>query len=226
MNEIITVTGKGKINLPPDNICVNLSFEIIRDTYEETMEASKKALDMLRDVLKQEGFDRKDIKTKQIMVDVEFDSYKDHDLWKKKFAGYKRQHDLKIEFSTDGKKLSRILILLAICPICLNFSIQYTIKDLEQAKNQLLEKAVLDSRNKAEILTKASGVRLGKVNSINYSWEEIMVFSEPVKYSRESICEQAIFCTENNLDIEPEDLELTDIVTVVWEILYPERGTK
>ena len=32
MNEIITVTGKGKISLPPDTIIINISLETVRDT--------------------------------------------------------------------------------------------------------------------------------------------------------------------------------------------------
>lgn len=44
MNEIITVTGKGKISLPPDTIQINISVEIIRDTYEGTMDATADAV--------------------------------------------------------------------------------------------------------------------------------------------------------------------------------------
>ncbi len=219
MNEIITVTGKGKLRIPPDLIRVNLSLETIRETYEDTMEASAQALGMIRDVLGQEGFSREDIKTKRFYVDLEYDSYKERDVWKKRFAGYKCQHDLKLEFMADGKKLSRILALIAICPVCLEFNIQYTVSDMEQAKNKLLEKAVADSRTKAEILTRASGVKLGNIHAINYSWGEITLYSEPVSYSRESLCERSLCSMEESLDIEPEDLELTDIVTLVWEIL-------
>ena len=43
MNEIITVTGKGKISLPPDTIIINISLETVRDTYEATMDASADA---------------------------------------------------------------------------------------------------------------------------------------------------------------------------------------
>jgi len=35
----------------------------------------------------------------------------------------------------------------------------------------------------------------------------------------DTICEQAICYTEDNLDIEPDVLELTDVVTITWDIL-------
>ena len=74
MSETITVTGKAKLSMPPDTIYVNLLMETIRDTYEETMEASTKSLNMLREVLKSEGFEKKDIITKKFVVDLEYDS--------------------------------------------------------------------------------------------------------------------------------------------------------
>ena len=206
MSETITVTGKAKLSIPPDTICVNLLLETIRDTYEETMEASTKSYDMLREVLKKEGFEHKDIKTEKYIVDVELDSYKERDLLRKRFAGFKCHHSMRIEFPADGMRLSRILSLLAICPVCLDFSIQYTIGDIELAKNNLLERAVSDSRKKADLLAKTSGVELEKIQQISYSWEDSVLFSEPVRYSRESICEQAICFTENHMDIESDDL--------------------
>ena len=75
MNEIITVTGKGKISLPPDTIIINISLETVRDTYEATMDASADAVSLLRDALKSEDFKKEDIKTKRFNVDLEYESY-------------------------------------------------------------------------------------------------------------------------------------------------------
>lgn len=219
MNEIITVTGKGKISLPPDTIIINISLETVRDTYEATMDASADAVSLLRDALKSEDFEKEDIKTKRFNVDLEYESYKERDNWKKRFIGYKCNHDLKIEFLSDSKRLAKILSLIARCLINPEFSIQYKIKDMEDAKNQLLAKAVADSKAKAEILTKAAGVKLGKVVNINYSWGEINIYSEPVNYDRAILCEESACSYESSLDIEPEDLDITDTVTVTWEIL-------
>lgn len=219
MNEFITVTGKGKISLPPDTVQIKISLEIVRDTYEGTMDGSTDAVSMLRDTLGVEGFEKEDIKTTRFNVDLEFESYKERDNWKKRFIGYRCNHDLKIEFPSDSKRLAKILSLIARCPINPEFSIQYKIKDMEEAKNQLLAKAVDDSKRKAEILTKAAGVTLGKVTNINYSWGEINIYSEPVRYDKTILCEEAACSYEDSLVIHPEDLDVSDTVTVVWEIL-------
>lgn len=218
MNEIITVTGKGKIALPPDMIQINISLEVVRDTYEETMDSSGDYISILRDTLKTEGFEKEDIQTIRFNVDLEYESYKERDTWKKRFVGYRCNHDLKIEFPSDSKRLAMILSLITQCHINPEFSIQYKIKDMEEAKNLLLAKAVADSKMKAEILTKAAGVKLGKVVNINYSWGEINIYSEPVKYDKAILCEESTCSYENSLDINPEDLDISDTVTVVWKI--------
>ncbi len=219
MNECITVTGKGKISLPPDTVQIKISLEVVRDTYEDTMDGSADAVSMLRDALRTDGFEKEDIKTTRFNVDLEYESYKERDNWKRRFIGYRCNHDLKIEFPSDSKRLAKILSLIARCPINPEFSIQYKIKNMEEAKNQLLAKAVEDSKRKAEILTKAAGVSLGKVTNINYSWGEINIYSEPVRYDKEILCEDAACNYEGSLDIHPEDLDISDTVTVVWEIL-------
>lgn len=219
MNEMITVTGKGKISLPPDLIQINISLEIVRDGYEETMGGSAEYISILRDTLKTEGFEKEDIKTVRFNVDLEYESYKERDTWKKRFVGYRCNHDLKIEFPSNSKRLAKILSLIARCPISPEFSIQYKIKDMEDAKNQLLAKAVEDSKTKAEILTKAAGVKLGKVININYSWGEINIYSEPVIYDKAILCEESACSYDNSLDINPDDLDISDVVTVVWEIV-------
>lgn len=219
MNELITVTGKGKISLPPDLIQINISLEVVRDSYEETMDDSAEYIAILRDTLKTEGFEKEDIKTIRFYIDLEYESYKERDTWKKRFVGYRCNHDLKIEFQSESKRLAKILSLITRCPINPEFSIQYRIKDMEDAKNQLLAKAVEDSKTKAAILTKAAGVGLGKVVNINYSWGEISIYSEPVRYDRAMLCEESASNYDNSLDINPEDLDISDTVTVVWEIV-------
>ena len=69
------------------------------------------------------------------------------------------------------------------------------------------------------ILTNAAGAKLVQVVSINYSWGEISIYSEPVRYDKVMLCEKSANNYDNSLDINPEDLDISDTVTVVWEIL-------
>ena len=101
------------------------------------------------------------------------------------------------------------------------FRLSYTVKDPEAAKNELLGNAVMDARVKAGVLTKAAGVALKDIQSIDYSWRNITFEVQPMNrmLMAEECCDSAI--TESgsyDMDIEPEDIEVSDTVTVVWEI--------
>lgn len=124
MNEMITVTGKGKISLPPNVIQINISLEVVRDSYEETMEGSANYISILRETLKPEGFSKEDIKTSRFNVDLEYESYKERETWKKRFVGYRCNHDLKIEFPSDSKRLAQILSLIALSVLSFLFNIK------------------------------------------------------------------------------------------------------
>ena len=50
------------------------------------------------------------------------------------------------------------------------FSIEYTIKNPEKSKNELLANAVKDSMGKANVLADAAGVVLGDIVTIDFSW--------------------------------------------------------
>ena len=102
---------------------------------------------------------------------------------------------------------------MAHCDVEVNFDIKYTVKDKEKVKNDLLEKAVEDATTKAKVLSKASGVKLKEILNIDYTWGEINITSEP-KIDWMMIKEE----TSYNIDIEAEDIDVQDTVTITWAI--------
>ena len=47
------------------------------------------------------------------------------------------------------------------------FSIEYTVADVEKCKNELLHKAIEDSIQKAQVLTTAANVKLGEIQEVD-----------------------------------------------------------
>lgn len=217
MERIIKVTGKGKLSVRPDTIHLLLNLEDIRESYKDTMEQSTIQVEMLKDCFEKLGFQRTDLKTLSFNVDTEYERHRNN--WKQKFVGYKFVHTLKIEFDADNKRLGQVLYALAHCPIRPEFRINYTIKDTESAKNQLLAKAVADSKEKAKVLADAAGVRLGEIITIDYSWGEINFVSAPMKRGMALERNRCMEAGSYEIDIEPDDIDVTDTVTVVWEIV-------
>ena len=84
----------------------------------------------------------------------------------------------------------------------------------------MLKNAVTDAKVKADVLSKASGVCLGEIVTIDYSWAEIDFVSRPMdKLMLEECCIRSCEPDEAyDIDINPDDIDVTDNVTVVWGI--------
>ena len=220
MERTIRVTGKGKISVKPDTIRLRLSVEGIYPEYDETLRKSAEVVELLKDLVEQLGYERKELKTLYFNIDTEYESYQEKDKsWKRRFQGYKYVHRMKIEFPADNQKLGKMLYALAHCPVEPEFSIEYTVADPEAAKNELLGEAVKDSMAKAGILAAAANVKLGNIINIDYSWGEVDFVSRPLEELSLRCCEDACEPTSYNMDIEPDDIDMSDTVTVVWNIV-------
>ena len=216
----IRVTGKGRIKVKPDMTRITLALERTYPDYDETLRRSSEDTESLKDLLTGFGFERSDLKTLNFSVDTEYESYKDRDAYKQRFVGYKFRHMMKVEFESNNELLGKILYALASCPVNPEFSLSYTVKDPEAAKNELLGKAIADAKEKAFVLTQAAGVTLKEIQSIDYSWREIDFEFSPM--NRPLIappCSDEIMSSKSYaMDIEPDDIEVADTVTVIWEI--------
>ena len=78
-----------------------------------------------------------------------------------------------------------------------------------------------DSKIKADVLCEAAGVELGDILSVDYSWGELDIYSRPMgvdmleSYQDDEGYEDDKFI---DMDIEPDDIDITDTVTVLWGI--------
>ena len=215
----IRVTGKGQIKVRPDTTRIIMSLEGLYKDYNETLRLSSQDTETLKDILSGFGFERSDLKTLNFSVDTEYESYKDRDgSYKQRFTGYRYRHMLKVEFDSDNERLGKILYALANGKVRPEFRISYTVKDPETTKNTLLGKAIKDAREKASVLTEADGVGLKDIQSIDYSWGEIDFEYRPMDggiLAERCLAEPT---AAYSLDIEPDNIEVSDTVTVVWEI--------
>ena len=218
---VIRVTGKGQIKVHPDMTRITMSLEGTWPEYGETLRHSSLDTEHLKDVLCAFGFERSDLKTLNFNVETEYESYKEKGVYRQRFIGYKFRHMMKVEFLSDNDRLGRVLYALANCPVMPEFRLSYTVSDPEAAKNELLGKAVSDAKEKAGVLTQAAGVTLKEIQSIDYSWGEIDFEYRPMnRMLMADECLAAPSATDGSydMDIEPDDIEVSDTVTVVWEI--------
>ena len=215
----IRVTGKGQLKVKPDTTRITMTLAGLYEEYDETLRRSSADTEVLKDIFSDFGFDRSDLKTKSFDVNTEYESYRDNNNdYKEHFIGYQYTHVLKVEFDSDNDRLGKILYALTNCTVSPKFRISYTVKDTTAAKNQLLEKAIADAKEKAAVLAHASGVALKDIQSIDYSWGEIDFEYSPMSTEIGERCLRVLETPSYDLDIEPDDIKVSDTATVGWEI--------
>lgn len=222
MERTIKVTGKGKLSVKPDTIRIIITQSKVEKTYEGVIRESADDKENLTESLVKLGFAKEDLKTLFFNTQTEYEDYETKNgNWRRRLKGYRYTHRMKLEFPVNNEKLGKVLGTVAKCIGEPEFTIQYTIADPEGAKNELLAKAIEDSKTKAAVLSKAAGVELKAILNIDYSWGEIDFVTRPVNSLMLKECRMIEADGEDNginLDIEADDIDVTDIVTVVWEI--------
>ncbi len=218
MERTIKITGKGEIAVSPDRIRLSMNVKSVDPSYEQTVKKSAEDTKILRNAVKSAGLNPKELKTARFSVDTAYEEYTDQNgRWKRKFIGYEYRHALFITFPNDNKLLGKILYALANCPVDVEFSIAHTVENTKKVKNMVLEKAVEDAREKAEVLTKAAGVALQEIVTIDYSWHDIIVQESPMRMLADTDC-LAAPGNSYDVDIEADDITVEETVTVIWKI--------
>lgn len=214
------VTGRGRISVKPDRIRLMLTLSDVKKDYDKALkEASAKSAE-LQKAFCGCGFSEEDLKTVNFSVDAEYTGYSDKDgNWKQRFVGYRFNQMLKIEFPLDNDRLGQILYALAKSGVKSEFRIQYTVSNPEACRNELLGKAVSDAKEKAAILAEASGVKLGAIQTIDYSFGTMEIYSEPVNFRSMKVAESCCEDSAYGMNIVADDIQLDDNVTVSFEIM-------
>jgi uncharacterized protein YggE len=216
-NREIVVKGIGKVSTSPDLLVIDLDLEVVEYEYDKAMFAASKHLGALRSAIVAAGHDKKSLKTTQFNVNTKYDQYRDkNDNWKQKFIGYSCTHGLRLEFDLDMNKLGVTLRAIADCAVMPKFSIKFSVKDPNAVSEKLLQSAIEKAKQKADVLSTAAGVKLGAIKRIDYNWSEYHLYSQTDYCLMEGSTVYAGSPKALAMDIEPEDIDVSDSVTVIW----------
>ena len=213
----IRVTGNGRIKVHPDMTRIVITLKDRCREYSDVLRRSAEDTESLRDILSGLGFERSDLKTLRFDVEAKYE-YADEKRYKRYFDGYEYEHTMKVEFDSDNKLLGQVLYALANNAVSPEFQIGYFVRDQEAAKNAMLANAVADAREKAMVLSQSAGVVLKDIQTIDYSWGEVRFESRLMECApggaNYNLAPEGCY----DMDIEPDDIDASDTVTVIWEI--------
>ena len=218
MPRTITVKGMGRVTTSPDYVVISMSLMAQDNDYEETMKLTAKKIEYLNASLEEIGFEKKSVKTTNFNVRTDYERVKDRNgNYKSVFNGYICSHRLKVEFDFDTKRLAQTLYAISKCLAEPELSISFTVKDPSAVNKELLKSATINAKEKAQILCEASGVELGQLLSIDYNWGELNIVSH-TDYMLEEKCMAMPVGGLADIEIEPDDIDVSDTATFVWEI--------
>ena len=216
MPRTITVKGTGRAIARPDTVVLTMTIDSRAKGYDKAMETASGNIEDITQALAAAAFEKDDIKTTDFNVRTEYNRVKDsHGNYRQVFGGYVVTHNLKMEFDLDMLRLSQALSAIAGCRSHPQLTISFVVKDASALNEEMLRSATVSARKKAEILCDASGVALGELLSIDYNWGELNVCSD-TQYNLAEDCMAAPMMARG-IDIVPDDVDVSDTVTFVWE---------
>lgn len=218
MPRTITVKGIGRVSAKPDYVVLSMVLESGDMDYDKATELADKQLEQLREALSGAGFDKKALKTADFNVRTKYDNVRDDSgNYRSEFNGYSVFHRLKLEFDLDSERLSKALSAFSGSASNPELSIAFTVKDASAVNEKLLCASAQNAVQKARVLCAASGVELGELLSVNYSWSELDILSD-TRCQVPKLLRSAPASEASHMDIEPDDIDVRDTAEFVWEI--------
>ncbi len=216
----IRIKGTGRAKAVPNSIVLNLSLLAAHKDYTETMSIGARQLEELQKCVESVGFEKDNLKTKHFSVDAKYEQEerreKGRTVYHDIFIGYECKHKLQLSFDKDLDKLRKVMETIGKCTSLPKISIEFTVKDADAMRDEVLRSAAEDAHRKAKILCAASGIKLGKLLYIDYSWDEIEI-SHSLSLHEDCVC-YGLPSGGAGYDFSPDDVEAEDTVGFLWEI--------
>lgn len=206
--KLLKVIGKATVSTEPDIVTVSFRVRSQSKGYGLCLDGLNQQVNDLRGIILQAGLNDTQLKTTDFKVEVETE-YKNN---KRCFVGYVAKHYMRIELAMDKSLLNTLLNLVAKKHAGVEVSLDFSVKDQDALRRQVLDKAVQVAKENARILAKSAGVTLGSLVQIDYGWTEVRIQTQDVGMCCESVSGTL------HADIQPQDVEANDTVTLVYEI--------
>ena len=218
MQRQLKVIGRGKVSLVPDMIIMILNLSKKELDYETALNQSSVQSRLVKEMLVELGFEEESIKTKRFHIEPEYTYRKENGTSKSVIDGFRFNNRLEFKFKIDNKLMGKILYKLSKLEVECKIEIQYSYSDMNSLNKILLESSVNDAIEKAKVLAKASNVELVQIQDIVHSFSDQNVSVTPFDRDLIEYCRLSTEREEYDIDINPSDITLMDIVTIVWEI--------
>ena len=214
MKRTIKVTGIGRAVTKPDQITLPIRLTAIDPDYAKAAAMAEEQLASVQDALRVAGFAPEDLVTTDFDVSAEYDNrYHPDGTNQRVFLGYRRNHGLCLRFPLDPDRLALVLTALAGCGAVPECSVEFTVRDPNAVRTELLADAARDARAKAEALCAALGEHLGQLLRVNHN-SGMGDFCSPTRMN----LGMADGFAAKRMEFTPDTIDSSDSAEFVWEL--------
>lgn len=208
---LISVNGEGKATAPPDIAELSFGVQIQRQhTAKAAMDNLGKGMTAVLDAVKKAGVPEKDIKTESLALNTSYD-------WKdgqQIIRGFDASQSLRVRVR-DLDKISDVLAAATNAGTNQIGGVRFVVDDPEKSYAEARQKAIEQAQNKAILLARQLGMRLGKLKNFGEGGGYI----PPIMYGRGGM----MTSESKTTDIMPTPLpagedEMNVQVTLTYEI--------
>ncbi len=207
----ISVLGNAEIKIAPDQAEIMLSVVTEDKDVKKAQQKNAELATQVINALRAKGVSEKEIET----LNYGIEKIQEWENDKYVHKGYRVRNTIKVTTS----KLDKVGDFIDVAVNAgandvdgVTFSLTKEAK--QKVSEQLLTKASEDAESKANILTKALGVRLGKAVTISeYNYD-----ISPVYYSGRDFMMESAAPTKASTPIQPKNVETSARITVVFNL--------
>lgn len=212
----LKITGTGELKVVPDQAEVNMTVKATDMDFNKAVQKLNQKTDLLNKKLLSAGFSREEIKTSQLNV-------QENGEWRNGNyidSGFVATQSIILRFKRDQQRMVKLMDAFSEekgAEALFHFGFTLSDEARDQAEEELIRKAIQDSRNKASVIAKTSGVKLGKIKNI--------IYGEPEKgfgpmYEADMMASSAFRSEKSQSmpDLEVKEIQMQDTITIYWEM--------
>lgn len=198
----VTAGGTGKVVAPPDVAEMYFGASVVAEEANSALSQASKTADDITAAIKGAGVPAEDIQTANVSV------YPEMTGDGRTVTGYRASVQVRVKIR-DIAKIGEVITAASGAGANEIGGPSFTIGDDSDVRNDAIELAIADARERAGVMAKAAGKSLGEIISVS----ESNVSIPPLYYDT-----GAMRAAEDAVAIEPGQLDVSSSVTVVFEL--------
>ena len=213
MPNSVYVGADGKYESAPDTAEIQFNISAQESSSQEAYQHASKDTEQVRQVLHANGIEAKAANISSLSVQPMYD-------WKnakQKVVGYRVTADVTLKLK-DFSKIGPITQQIADANVGGQQSLNYTLENIDEAKNKAVEDAYRRARNSAETVSRASGRTLGELSYASVDTFETPRVMVAPRMARAMVAGPAAATPAPTEDFTPQTVTVTAHVNALFNL--------